>query len=202
MPGVIKAVIWDMGGVLLRSIDDRSRRELAVRYVIALRELYEVVFESETARLANVGAISEEEHWQQVGKIIGVAPADLHHFQLQFWAGNEVDTRLIEYIQKLRGAYQTALLSNAWSGARKAVTEHYDCLRVFDQIIISAEVKLAKPDPAIYVEMLKRLAVEPYQAIFVDDLRENIETAISLGIQGILFQNTEQAIADVESKLA
>jgi len=202
MTGITKAVIWDMGGVLLQMIDDRSRRELAARYGMALGDLNEVVFNSETARLATAGAITEEEHWRQVGKILGVSPTDLHNFQLQFWAGNQLDTRLIEYIQLLRGKYQTALLSNAWSGARRALTEYFDCLHVFDHIVISAEVMLAKPDPAIYLEVLKRLAVEPYQAVFVDDLRENIETANRLGMHGILFQNTDQAIADVERRLA
>jgi len=202
MAGIFKAVIWDMGGVLLQLVDDRSRRELATRYGMTLGEVNEVVFNCETARLATLGVITEEEHWHQVGKILGVSPTDLHNFQLQFWAGNRLDARLIEFIQLLRGKYQTALLSNAWSGARRALTEYDDCLHVFDHIVISAEVKLAKPDPAIYLEVLKRLAVEPNQAVFIDDLRENIETANRLGMHGILFQNTEQAIADVESRLA
>jgi HAD superfamily hydrolase (TIGR01509 family) len=61
---------------------------------------------------------------------------------------------------------------------------------------------MAKPDPAIYLDVLKRLGAEPYQAVFVDDLQENIDTANWLGMHGIVFENSAQAMADVESKLA
>lgn len=201
MPSDIKAIIWDMGGVLLQSVDNHPRKTLAQRYAIDLRDLCELVFDSPSARLASVGKITEDEHWENVGSAVGVNPQDLGDFQRQFWSGDRVDQVLYKFIQDLRTRYHTALLSNAWSGTRKALVEYYDCLDVFDQVVISAEVGLAKPDPAIYLEMLRRLNVKPHQAVFVDDLLENIEAANRLGIHGIRFVHTEQAIADVEKRL-
>ena len=57
MPGTIKAVIWDMGGVLLQLVDDRPRQELAKKFSVTLGELDKLVFNSETARLATLGAL-------------------------------------------------------------------------------------------------------------------------------------------------
>lgn len=201
MPEVIKAVIWDMGGVLLQEVDRAPRRRLAVQYGVDLQDLYEVVFQSKSAQLAGIGAITEEQHWQQVAKSLGVLAQDMESFYAQFWAGDRVDPQLYTFIRELKGRYQTALLSNAWSGTRKALAEYYECLDVFDQVIISAEVKLAKPDPAIYQEMLTLLRVAPEQAIFVDDLQENIDAANRLGMYGIRFIETTQAIKDVKAGL-
>jgi putative hydrolase of the HAD superfamily len=113
-----------------------------------------------------------------------------------------VDATLIEFIQSLRPAYKTALLSNAWTGMRKALEEYYNCLWAFDAVIISAEVRLAKPDPAIYKLMLDQLQIAPQEAIFVDDLIENIQAACDLGIHGIHFRNTDQAVTEVRALLA
>lgn len=201
MTDKIKAVIWDMGGVLLREEDPILREKLAAEYGISVNRLYELVFKSESSKLASLGAISEEEHWNRIAQVIGILPDKLGDFQTRFWAGDRVDPQLSDFIRGLKSKYLTALLSNAWSGTRKALDEYYRSLDLFHHIIISAEVKLAKPDPAIYREMLQMVEARPGEAIFVDDLQENIDAANELGIHGIKFQNAEQAIADVRKLL-
>ncbi|MEL7591929.1 MAG: HAD family phosphatase [Anaerolineaceae bacterium] len=198
----IKAVIWDMGGVLLREEDAEPRLKLAEKHNIDLEKLYQLVFNSRSAKLAGVGAISEEEHWLTVAHEVGLAKDRLSAFRNTFWSGDRVDATLIEFIQSLRPAYKTALLSNAWTGMRKALEEYYNCLWAFDAVIISAEVRLAKPDPAIYKLMLDQLQIAPQEAIFVDDLIENIQAACDLGIHGIHFRNTDQAVTEVRALLA
>lgn len=198
----IKAVIWDMGGVLLREEDASPRLKLAEQYSIDMEKLYQLVFNSRSAKLAGVGAISEEEHWLKVASELGLPTNSLTDFRNTFWSGDRVDAALIEFIQSLRPAYKTALLSNAWTGTRKALEEYYNCLGVFDAVVISAEVRLAKPDPAIYTLMLDQLQIAPQEAIFMDDLIENIQVACELGIHGIQFKDTAQALADVRALLA
>jgi len=201
MTNTIKAVIWDMGGVLLREEDPIPREKLAAEYGISVNRLYELVFQSESSKLAGLGEISEEEHWNRVAQTIGIPPDRLGDFQTRFWAGDRVDPQLSDFISGLKGEYRTALLSNAWSGTRKALDEYYGCLDLFHHIIISAEVKLAKPDPAIYCETLQLVEVKPGEAIFVDDLQENVDAANELGIHGIRFHKADQAIADVRKLL-
>ncbi len=201
MANDIRAVIWDMGGVILQEVDQAPRVKLAGEYNIELSELFDQVFQSRSSQLAALGLITEEEHWVHVARTFGIPLEELAQFQLRFWEGDRVDPDLSRFISGLRGRYQTALLSNAWSNTRQALDEYYGCLGIFDHIIISAEVKMAKPDAAIYLEMLRRLNTEPQQSIFVDDLQENIDAANSLGIYGIRFDNTAQAIDDVKKLL-
>lgn len=197
----IKAVIFDMGGVILRSEDQSPRDILAESLGITHQELIRQVFDTETARLATVGRITEEEHWQSVADHFGLDAQALTAFQEQFWAGDRADRSLLEFIDGLRPRYQTALLSNAWGGARQVLTEKYNALYPFDVIVYSAEVGLAKPDAAIYQLTLQKLGVQPQESIFVDDFIQNVEAAQALGIHAVRFLHAAQAMSDVRQIL-
>ncbi|HET8841018.1 MAG TPA: HAD-IA family hydrolase, partial [Ktedonobacteraceae bacterium] len=97
--------------------------------------------------------------------------------------------------------YQTALLSNSFVGAREKEQERYQFEELVDLIIYSHEVGFAKPDPRIYELTCERLGVQPAEMIFLDDHEQPAEGARVLGIHTILFQNTAQAIADIEAIL-
>jgi putative hydrolase of the HAD superfamily len=67
----------------------------------------------------------------------------------------------------------------------------------FDHIVVSAEVGLIKPDPRIYRLALDGLGVSSEEAVFVDDMAENITGAEAVGMRGVRFLNPDQAMADV-----
>jgi epoxide hydrolase-like predicted phosphatase len=68
-------------------------------------------------------------------------------------------------------------------------------------MIISAEEGVAKPDARIYQIALSRLGVQPEDAIFVDDLVENVQGAQAVGMRSIRFESTEQTVAEVQEFL-
>jgi putative hydrolase of the HAD superfamily len=70
-----------------------------------------------------------------------------------------------------------------------------------DEIIISAEEGIAKPDPRIFRIAAERLGVRPQEAVFVDDRPENVQGARAVGMRGIQFETREQTIADVRKHL-
>jgi epoxide hydrolase-like predicted phosphatase len=193
----IKAVIWDLGGVIVRTEDQTPRLQLAQRLGVTLDELYRFVFTSKTAQKAEIGQIGAEEHWEQVRLYYGLTVEDLIHFQRDFWAGDRVDLKLIDYIRSLRPYYKTALLSNAWSDARGLVRDRFNILDTFDVAIFSAEIGLAKPASEIFQHMLKELCVLPHQAIFIDDLPHNVEGARQTGIYAIRFLNLSQVQEEI-----
>ena len=93
---------------------------------------------------------------------------------------------------------RTGLVSNSWS------TSHYDrsmLTKLFDAVVISAEVGLHKPQPEIYLLASKRLAVEPDQCVFVDDLRENCAGAEAVGMSAILHRDVADTVARMEELL-
>ena len=65
----------------------------------------------------------------------------------------------------------------------------------FDHIIVSADVKLIKPDPRIYQLTLERIGCQAHEAVFIDDRKINVEAAEALGIKGILFTSKAKTIA-------
>jgi epoxide hydrolase-like predicted phosphatase len=201
MENTITTVIWDMGGVILRSEDRTPRQKLAEQYKIPLDDLYTLVFNSDSAKLATIGKMDETGHWKSVANVLGISEQELDHFQEQFWAGDSLDLKLIEFIRSLQGKYKTALLSNAWSGARNVLTNVRPCMDVFHHSFFSYEVGLAKPDPEIYKLILNQMDVKPGKAIFVDDVAENIEAANQVGIHGIQFLTSDQAQRDVSELL-
>lgn len=195
---MIKAVIFDMGGVILRTMDRSTRTTLAAHFGLSCDDLEIFVFGNDTAAKATLGAIPEEAHWQAVGAHFGLDDKQMIDFQMKFWDGDAIDQELRRFIDSLRPKHHTALLSNAFGNARTMLNTSFPgTLEVFDTIIFSAEVGLAKPDPRIYHLVLDKVQVEPSEAIFVDDVRANIDAANSVGIHGIRFQNAQQAMKDV-----
>ncbi len=189
----IRAVIFDFGGVLVRTEDRTSRQQLAERLGMSYQELSEVVFDSETARQSALGEISADEAWEIIRKKLGLTPEELASMREQFWGGDVLDTELIDFLRELKGDYQIALLSNAGNDLRQALEEEWQISDVFDLIVISAEVGLAKPDPKVYQHILEQLGIEPHEAVFVDDFIENVNAASAAGMYAIHFKGSQQA---------
>ena len=193
----IRAVIFDFGGVLVRTEDPAGRRRWEERLGMADGELSAVVFDSETASLAMLGAVPESEIWRQLGLALDLNEREMVEMRNDFWGGDRLDARLVEYLLSLRPRYRTAILSNAWSEARDIFVHFFGLGRVVDEMIISAEEGMAKPDPRIYQLAASRLGVRPEEAVFVDDMPENVEAARAVGMCGVLFSDTDQALAEV-----
>lgn len=197
----LKAVIFDLGGVLVRTLDPKPRQRLAARLGISPGELSQIVFDSETARLATLGKITTEEHWQAVRVALKLSPDEFTTVPLEFWGGDQLDLNLVEFLRALRPHYRTALLSNAWDDLRQVVVEHWRISDAFDEIVISAEVGLAKPDARIFTLTLSRLGVFPSEAVFVDDFPENVEAARRVGLGTILFRSPDQTLDELKAML-
>jgi epoxide hydrolase-like predicted phosphatase len=197
----IKAVIFDLGGVILRTVDQGPRQRLAERLGVSLYALYDQVFSSESARLATLGKISAQKHWEQVGAHYHLSPQELPGAIHQFWDGDRLDNSLVSFIRSLRPRRLTALLSNAWDNLRGLMENDWTIANAFDTLVISAEVGLAKPDHRIYQLALDRLGVAANQALFVDDFSENVDGARWMGLHAIQFRSTGQAVAEIRRLL-
>jgi putative hydrolase of the HAD superfamily len=81
------------------------------------------------------------------------------------------------------------------------VEKDYRFLDIFDVAVFSAEVKLAKPDPKIYELALAKLAVNAEEAVFVDDVSDNIEAARAVGMHGIQFKTVNQVLSELNALL-
>jgi len=194
----IRAVIFDLGGVLVRTEDQAPRADLANRLGISREQLYDQIFDSPSAKQATLGVITADQHWENVRQALGLTMERFSAARRAFWAGDRLDMDLVDRIRSLRPRYKTALLSNAWSDLRSYLVERWQIAAAFDELIISAEVGLTKPAPAIYRLALDRLKVQPAEAVFVDDFAENIEGARKVGLHTIHFRSAEQARSELD----
>jgi HAD superfamily hydrolase (TIGR01509 family) len=200
--GEIRAVIFDFGGVLVRMIDDRPRLALAKQLGVPLSRIDDLVFFSESAQRASRGEINVGMHWEAVRNALGISPQDMPRFLEQYWSADDVSWDLLDYIRTLRPHYKVGLLSNAWDDLRQTMHNRWNIDGLFDELIISAEVGLVKPDPRVFQLAVGRLEVLPSEALFIDDMSVNVEAARREGLEAIQFSNTQQTITDIRKFLA
>lgn len=184
---MIKAIIFDFGGVILRTHDWSGRRRWEQRLGLPEHGAEQLVFNSEMGRLAQHGRITTNDLWQWVGQQFGLSAAELAQFRADFWAGDVLDEALVAMIRGLRPSYQTALISNAFDDLRDVLTNQFAIADAFDVIVISAEEGIMKPDPRLYHIALERLGCHPEEAIFIDDFAHNIAGAQAVGLHTVHF---------------
>lgn len=193
----IRAVIWDLGGVLVRTEDPLPRTRMAERLGLSRTELEQTVFAGEWSDRATIGQIESAELWQRICLQFKLPLEECAALQQAFWGGDRLDRDLVNYIRMLRRSYRTALLSNAFSDLRSSL-ERWGIVDAFDQLIISAEVGLMKPDPRIFKLVLDRLGVAPGEAAFIDDFSVNVRAAQAAGIHAIRFLDPIKTKAELE----
>ncbi len=190
---IITTIIFDLGGVLFRTEDRQPRAQTAARLGLTYEALDEIIYDGPSARQAGVGKITASQHWENVCQILNWPLERLSELQEGFWGGDRLDWELVAWIRSLRRRYHTGLLSNAWDDLRGWLEQRWFIADAFDTIIISAEVKLAKPDPRIFQLTMERMQTTPEATIFIDDSEENITAARDFGLHAIQFQNPDQA---------
>ena len=198
---MIQTIIFDLGGVLVRTEDRIPRQLLAEKFGMTYDEMDSLVYGSPTSKEAGEGKISAEQHKETVLKTLGLPLDSFKSFGDEFWGGDRLDKKLVEFIEGLRGEYTTALLSNAWDDLRPLLVNLWKIDGIFDHIFISAEVKLAKPDPRIYQHVINELQQDPSEMIFVDDFIENVKAAKAEGLHAIHFRYRDQALNELAEYL-
>jgi len=188
----IKVVVFDMGGVLLRTVDGSPRERMARRYGISRAGLEQVVFLSDFAKIAEVGGINREQLFKRILHELGDPQSDWMAFAEEFFTGDALNQELIDYAISLKPRYRLGMLSNAFMEARDWLSNQFDFLNIFDESIFSYEIKARKPQPEVYAALCERMRTEPQHIVFIDDFFENVVAAQEFGINAVHFQNNQQ----------
>lgn len=195
---MIKALIFDVGGVLVRT-EDRSRRAiLEAELGLPKGQTDETVFNSAMGQAAQRGEVSSQTLWNWVAADFGLDKQGLAHFRHEFWGGDRLNEELVALIRSLRPRYQTAIISNFMDELRENLTVEYPIIDAFDLVVISAEEKVMKPSPVIFQRTLERLGCKPEESVFVDDFAHNVVGARSVGMHAIHYTpqtNMQQELA-------
>jgi epoxide hydrolase-like predicted phosphatase len=145
-------------------------------------------------RLLETGEIEPAEFERRFGPRLGVAETE--GLIERMFAAVGPDKDVIAAVRSARNAgVRTGLISNSWG------TSIYDpdaLEGMFDEIVISGDVGLHKPQPEIYKLAADRLGVAPEECVFVDDLRENVRGAEEVGMTAVFHRETAATVARLE----
>ncbi len=202
---MIRAVLFDFGGVLYRTPDRRWMRQWQILLGLGRdKEISAIINAPEESPYMQAildGRIPEGDVWERIGRRWHLSPLLVRWLERNAWNSRRLNREVAAFLGSLRPRYRTAILSNAGSDARQVFVERFGFDRLVDTMIISAEERVSKPDARIYQIALERLGVAPDEAVFLDDLAVNVAAAIELGIRAVHFRETRQALAEVQALL-
>lgn len=201
----INTLIFDFGNVLVNLHNEEELRakldELGQPASGEMAEMMLIPGGSEVFWDVMRGKTTEAQMWQMMADEWQI-PLELAREVMEDVASpNRPNLPLIEYIEGLKGDYKIGVLSNAGDATLERLLKWYPYDKFVDVFIISAEVKLAKPDSEIYELALRTLDSKGDESVFVDDLIENIEAAEKHGITGIWHRDNDQTIARLKELL-
>lgn len=121
--------------------------------------------------------------------LLGVAPEGLIERLL---GATGADVAMLDFVRAARGrGIRTGLISNSWGSQR------YDRIlldELFDGVVISGDVGVRKPDPAIYVLGAAAIGLPPQECVYVDDLPGNLKPARALGMTTVRHRTPEETL--------
>lgn len=199
---MIKAVIFDYGGVVIKILPDLEYEQIfADAFGVSLAEFQKISFPF--FRQLDLG-LPERKFWPLIAKAFKKpVPQNADKIFVEPFLKNLVFYKeVLALVRKLKEkGIKTAVLSTNMETQERLLRERqgYDD---FDLVILSNRVGLRKPDPKIYKLTAKQLGVRCSECIYVDDIKNNLLPAQKLGMKTILAKNPRQVVKDILSILS
>jgi 2-haloacid dehalogenase len=185
-------LLFDLGGVLI---------DWNPRY------LYRPLFDDEAAMEEFLARVCPPEwnHQMDAGKPFAEAVAERqrefpgHAELIALWKDGweqmlrEPIHQSVEIVSQLRARGHRLFALTNWSAETFPIARaRYPFLSWFEDIVVSGEVKLAKPDPRIFELTIDRTGLDPASTVFIDDSSRNVEAARGTGLHAVHFSDPEQ----------
>lgn len=191
----IKAVLFDLGNVLLNFDAFKAGRKFAKHCKVPLTKVWLHFFTSPTEKAYTRGKITSQQFYRFACQAlkIPVSFSDFKHYWNDiFWENAGMD----ELLAKLKKKYPLYLISNTNAMHFDHVRKNFKILRHFKKTFPSHEVGHRKPEAKIYQKVLKAIKLKPEETVFVDDVEKFVLGARKVGMHAIRFKNKKQLIRD------
>lgn len=199
MDNRIKAVIFDLGRVLI-DFDHLIAARKIIRFTGKDKtDIFNLFFDSHLTKEFEEGQISPEVFFAKVKEALELklSYAEFLPIWNEIFFLNRHNDEVQTVARALKNSYKTALLTNVNILHFEYLKERFDIFSPFHHIITSFEVKVRKPEAAIYRKALEILDVSPHEAFYTDDRPELIASAKELGIRAFVFTGPEQLKNDL-----
>ena len=193
---MISTVIFDMGGVLVWTHWERATGPLAKSAGMSQERVLETLFSTDANLSYMRGDIDSSEFAKGVSERLGLdIPEDE---LLGIWESILApNLEALPVLERLKGKYRLVLGSNTDPGHFRRSVELQPALGLFDDLLLSYELGVCKPDLAFFERGLASLEIPAQECVFIDDVAENVESARGVGIEAIQFQSMGQVEAEL-----
>ena len=197
---VIKAIGFDIGGVMLPYSIPQQKQFIADSIDVELDDVIRAY--KKYLPMLEIAALDTEEFWQGLITETG-STADpkksMHIWTDHYIRENPLIPKMLSMVDSLRHqGYGVGILSNI-DAAHGVINLHRHIFEHFDEVLLSYQVGVRKPDSAAFRLLANRLDVELEELIFVDDLPLNVDAAQAIGINAVLFESLEQLVPELKS---
>jgi putative hydrolase of the HAD superfamily len=195
----LRAVIFDYGMVLSGPPDPEAHAEL-MRITGLLAEQLDPLYWADRHAF-DEGKLTGEAYWRDILHQAGLtlppsAVEELIHWDARMWM--TLNPAMLAWAAALKArGFLTAILSNIGDTTQQAMERELKWLTRFDVLVWSYQLRMAKPDPAIYRYALDKLGTQPAETLFIDDRQVNVEAAAALGMKALLFTTVDELRADL-----
>jgi len=195
----LRAVVFDYGMVLTGPQEPEALANL-LRITGLPQERFEPLYWA-NRHAYDEGKLTGLAFWQKFIKEAGLKLPSGTVKKLNRWDARMWTTQnpvMLAWQRKLKQkGLLTAILSNMGDNVHDNIEKEFDWIRRFDVLVWSYQLHMAKPDPAIYLHVLKELGTRAEETLFLDDKPVNIQAALALGLKSIQFTTVERLRADL-----
>lgn len=195
---MIKAVVFDFGNVLCSFRVTAFFENLARRSSCTVDQLLGLMPEiSHLAIEYESGRLTSGEFFGKFTALAGITISREEFITSYTTIFTPIEGTL-DAIRRLNGRYRLGLLSNTNEWHFEHSIRTVDVFPMFDAVTLSYEIGAMKPAPVIYTDMLDKLGVPADACVYFDDIQENVDAGMRVGMQGRLFTTAEAMRADLE----
>jgi len=185
---VIRAVISDLGKVVLWFDNSIFYRKMTAWSPLSADDIRGIVHQTpEFVELFDLGRLTPREFYERVAAKPR-AEVGYDDFMAAYVDVFSVNVPVFELVKKIKEKCRLVLVSNVDVVRFGFIKKRFPELMVFDDYVLSYELGVMKPDPAIYRVALEKARVLPAESVFIDDMEENIKGAEALGMPAVLYR--------------
>jgi len=198
---MLKAVLFDVGGVLIRLDESKYYEYLSKISGIEIDKIINTldILEKKTY----VGEISIKEFTEAVSKRLGIMKKEVKW--LEFLKENvSINREVVDFALQLHKKYKVGVITNADRARYLYVKKHFGKelgFDKFDHVFVSCYLGMAKPSKRLFEYVIKKMRIIPRETAFIDDRIENIEGAKAVGINGILFNKPNDNVEYLKKQI-
>jgi putative hydrolase of the HAD superfamily len=203
---MIEVIFFDLGNVILPfnnyQIAEKLCRFSQKREFQDQKKIFSYLFDLEKGVINDFdeGRVSASEFFQSVKNHLGLS-ITFEQF-IPIWTDIFTENpEVSEIILSLKGSKRLGLLSNTDPLHFNYIVSTFPIVSALEKWILSYEVGFKKPDARIFQRAMEWASVEPEKILFIDDTKDHVETAVSLGLQGIHFVSADQLRKELPTKL-